>query len=391
MDNHQKTFLTKLCGCCFNNGEDNQGDPDSVQMSALPNSDLQPPASNSKPQPQPSVSMTPKMQAPQADLSTLPADENDGLTEKRKEELKIGIDSIRDSSWEERIALVMRSGIAASTYEKMIDEGFTWQFVNVVFKNPNKIFREIKNISDKNIKTLRNKLAPLSASEKMFFVNAMSEDFYAVHFTNSQVINPKTGEAELYSRKKLQKRSIPFDENNTPEIDLERTASDDFVFFSLESGTKPHKQVSNIGSKKKEVGMRFDFENSVFKTVSWMYLLDFQTECNDWDVEKYIPGILTQDEISALNGKKMEYKQYECMFQGASMKQGLLLSIIELLRDEVDAERRDRIFDAVADGTLNLNNVVNGLFRPQVMVPRHFFGVPEESPNLTKLVKESEA
>ena len=137
--------------------------------------------------------------------------------------------------------------------------------------------------------------------------------------------------------------------------------------------------------------MRFDFENSVFKTVSWMYLLDFQTECNDWDVEKYIPGILTQDEISALNGKKMEYKQYECMFQGASMKQGLLLSIIELLREEVDAERRDRIFDAVADGTLNLNNVVNGLFRPQVMVPRHFFGVPEESPNLTKLVKESEA
>ncbi len=377
MDNHAKGWLAAVSGCCFEKpGEVDQPDPSTAVE----------PVTGSTSQPPPTAPMTLNFGNPEPSFGATSASENDGLTDERKAELQSAINAIRHTPWEERIALVLRSGTAHTTYKRMVHEGQMWDGIDVEFEHVNDIFSGVREISDRNIANLKHKLAALSSQERAFFYRSMTEEFYAVHFTNADIINPSTGEAEIYSRKKLIERAISFNETNTTQIDLMRTGADDFVFFSLETGAEPKKTKSRFG----EVGMRFAIDDPVFVSCCWMNLLDFETDHNNWDVEKWIPGILTGLERDYINSMRKTDKGNTCVFLGSSMKEGLLLSIIDQLR-EVGEERRNKILEKVASGALDLNNLVNGLFRPQVMVPRHFFGTPQKSSGSAEPAKPRES
>ncbi len=68
------------------------------------------------------------------------------------------------------------------------------------------------------------------------------------------------------------------------------------------------------------------------------------------------------------------------MFHGRQMKAGLGLAIIKNCRDNVPLAIGAKLLSVGKDE--DTNYLLNGLFRPTVMVPRHFFGTPVDRASL---------
>jgi hypothetical protein len=187
-------------------------------------------------------------------------------------------------------------------------------------------------------------------------------------------VTDNTGQAILFSRRKLVRDGVQFNEANTPTPDLSALATDDFVFFALEAGDEPQKMSSRFG----DAMLRFAMEHPAFSQISWMNLVDFAIPGNR-HLEQWIPG-LTEEEYESIRSSRRYGR--DKMFFGEDMLNGLVLSIIKDCRDHIAKERRDIILSP--ERGPSLNQLVNGLFRPQIMVPRQFFATPEDVVSITK-------
>jgi hypothetical protein len=264
------------------------------------------------------------------------------------------------------ITAAFRRKIAKEAYDHMLEDGRLWG-------NFRQDRLTMRTVSKQNISALRRALHPLTATEAHFYRQALFSRFFATHSTTAQVTD-NDGQAALFSRRKMVRGGMQFNAANTPSPDLDALATDDFVFFSLEAGDAPQKASSRFG----DTMLRFSMENPAFSQISWMNLVDFAIP-GTRHLEQWIPG-LTAAEYESIHHSRGYGR--DKMFFGEDMLNGLILSVIKDCRDHIDIGRRKVILSP--ERGPSLNRLINGLFRPQILVPRQFFGWPDSVVPITK-------
>lgn len=268
-----------------------------------------------------------------------------------------------------KVADVLRQGIGNAAQRKMLENGPEWDLGP---KDP----KSAAGISSANLSQLRKQLTPLRDYEKSFMDTFLKTRLYATHATRPGALNEKDGNVALFSRQKLSERGIDFPVGNTEGQDIEDYASDDHVFFSLEAGDKPKKPTSRFGTEL----LRFDFEHKAIQKTGILNLVDPATGLPPPALDRFqaIESHSNADEKSEAleNLSALEYTPKESLFHGHQMKSGLALAVIKTCRENLSESIGKKML-AAKNGD-DINALVNGLFRPSIMVPRHFFGTPSD-------------
>ncbi|MGS0892696.1 hypothetical protein ACVBGC_09135 [Burkholderia stagnalis] len=240
----------------------------------------------------------------------------------------------------------------------------------------------VQNISASNLAALHAEFdtEPLKGYEQNFVRSVMDTPLFITHATPSgaNVMKPD-GSVSLFSRKKLQERGLSFAEKNTTDADISRLANDDHVFFSLEAGGSPQKDSSRFGDRL----LRFSFDQQKITDHATLHLVDPLSATlppirprfdaiDDYDDEEMSDEVLDNLECRS-------YAPADALFHGQDMKIGLALSVVQACRDSGMPEDMAR---DLLEGE-DVNRLVNGLFRPTVMVPRHFFDTPVDEARIT--------
>lgn len=264
----------------------------------------------------------------------------------------------------EKTIKAFRANVAKESYSHMTSRGDLWKEQGLQ-KGRDSIIK----LSNENINRLRKELLPLKNSEKMLLRKILESDFFATHATNANIV--KDGHASLFSSKMLEEKNIKFErghaavvckEEGGAETDIDRFGHDDFVFFALEAGSLPKKATSRFGSTVH----RFNFDQASFDE-AWMSLGDMGNELHVPDLSKYV----NVSKIDAQALQKRKVAGLANVYYGPQMLHGLALSIIRDCRKLSSAEDQNRILESQTEP--EINGVVNGFFRPEIKVPRHFF------------------
>jgi hypothetical protein len=240
----------------------------------------------------------------------------------------------------------------------------------------------IPRLSSINLSALRKRLAPLDVPERRFLERFLKQDFVATHFTNASLDQPsKSGEnlLSVFSRDKLIAREIGFNQTNTTEGDLSQKGDSDYVFFALECTAQPSKSSSRFGAQV----YRVPFDSSVFQDASWGALDDLLGAV-DKDAGSHISdlrdlSVMERAGFSHISERAnrdfLEVEAGNDIFMGKDLLTGAGLTVIGKLRTLHKMEGCEKLADELlASGTPEaLNAVLNGILRPEIRVPRHFF------------------
>jgi hypothetical protein len=200
---------------------------------------------------------------------------------------------------------------------------------------------------------------------------------FATHTTNASmkpVDHPGLAEygrgIRLFSRLNLQRRGVPFPEGHTTPDDRKRLRNDDFVFFSIEIGHRPKKPSSLFG----QTMYRFPVAgNPLFKNLAWASLGDMIKP--QAPHPQAIINNISRDDLATLKARRIGGP--DLVFCGtAHVRKGLGLALIRDLRPLEDTSRRALLASRGEDA---INKLVYGMFRPELKVPREFFGRPSEA------------
>jgi hypothetical protein len=269
----------------------------------------------------------------------------------------------------------IRSRIAGQVQDTMLAKGPKWYW-ELASGEP----LTMKRLSAENMQTLKSQvnLQSLKNFERDFVKSVIDEPLYLTHSTptDSNVKRPD-GTVGLLSRQALLQRGAEFNTENTSQQDIDMLANDDHVFFSLEAGDQPQKDSSRFGDKM----FRFKFDQPKILQNATLHLVDPLTAIPP-SAESRFPAIedhenedIAAEVIDNLNSRA--YTPGEATFHGPHMKLGLALSIIETCRANMPEELSKEILQGES-----LNNVINGLLRPTVMVPKHFFDKPTDEADI---------
>ncbi|EHJ4094685.1 hypothetical protein [Escherichia fergusonii] len=77
---------------------------------------------------------------------------------------------------------------------------------------------------------------------------------------------------------------------------------------------------------------------------------------------------MSEEAYNYLSERNIENK--ETMFIGKDIKTGLVMSLIKPFRNIPDDDKEKLLSINTVDG---MNKLTNGIFRPEIKVPRHFF------------------
>lgn len=263
----------------------------------------------------------------------------------------------------------MREATADRVQTLMLNEGPKWYTELESGAVPT-----ARGISKENISALRTRLAPLAQHEAAFLDKFCQEKLYVTHATSSHAdIDKPDGTVSLFSRKKLAERTMEFNEDNTEQQDIDNLKNDDNVFFSLEAGETPQKPQSRFGDRL----LRFDFDQPRVQQHATLHLVDPLTGDLPM-VEGRFPAIEEHHDAdaaaAAIQGLDLEREfipPANGLFQAEDMKPGLALAIIDACRKNMPSDMAKELLSSTKP-----NDLINGLFRPTVMVPRHFFDKP---------------
>ncbi|UVE69348.1 hypothetical protein L2Y90_21680 [Burkholderia pyrrocinia] len=223
----------------------------------------------------------------------------------------------------------------------------------------------IDRLSAENISRLRNELLterPLNEMEGRFLRNFTEQKFYASHFTTADPVNPETSVASLYSRQKLiGKKDIGFSDANSTMSDIKWARNDDYVFFSLECGDIAKKQTSAFGSTL----MRFNIDQPQFSH-AWLSMNDMYKPRKN-TMREHLPN-LDEEDYEKAQANVYTYNRSKYVFSGRHMIPGVGLSLIHAIRGMSD---KAQTMILGAESEFDLNKVMNGMFRPELKVPRH--------------------
>ncbi|RMT91117.1 hypothetical protein ALP39_04014 [Pseudomonas marginalis pv. marginalis] len=250
----------------------------------------------------------------------------------------------------------LRGFISGKSHEKMMQNGSIWKAApNGAEKN------HIDDLSKSNLSNLRKELGALSAEEKEFLTGFFETPLYATHSTAAPVKRDDDSLA-LFSRKKLIDRNIIFNTENSPQEDIKLLGNDDFVFFALEAGVVPKKPSSRFGGST----FRFEFDAPAFRDSAWLSLVEMRFARTP-HLSRHLEG-LSSKEYEDLSTRRLQ--PFETVFSGGDMKAGIGLSIVRDLRNLSPASNKRMLTNVDEE---KVNKLVNGLYRPEIKVARHFF------------------
>lgn len=255
-----------------------------------------------------------------------------------------------------QIVKAIRGFIGGKSHERMIKNGSLWKGAPSGTEKSH-----IDKLSKNNLHSLRNELSELSTHEKKFLERFFETPLYATHSTGAPVKREDESVA-LFSRQKLIDRNIIFNNDNSPQEDIKLLGNDDFVFFALEAGVESKKPSSRFGGTT----YRFDFDAPAFKDAAWLSLVEMRFAQTP-HLARHIEG-LNDDDVAKLSKRTLQ--PFETVFSGADMKTGIGLSLIRDLR-KLSPESNKRLLDSTDE--VAINKLVNGLYRPEIKVARHFF------------------
>ncbi|MGP9418198.1 hypothetical protein ACT3RT_04290 [Ewingella sp. AOP9-I1-14] len=273
------------------------------------------------------------------------------------------------------VTYAMRRNMGQKIHKQMLAEGARWDDLTPE--------TTVKSLSRENIKGLHIRLQgpaldkPLAPYEKAFMKRLLESPLSITHATNAldKVQNTDTGVVSLSSRQKLVRDGVPFPKDNTSKMDIQALANDDNVFFALESGEKLQKPSSRFGKSV----MRFDLDSPAVQQHATLHLFDvlngFPEAVKHLNTLKSLPHRDQMQTAHMLD--KHEHSRYGMdpkgsLFQGKDMKRGLGLAIIDRTRALPEGLRASILEKE------DINALINGLFRPQVLVPRMFVGKPTD-------------
>jgi len=255
-----------------------------------------------------------------------------------------------------QIVKAIRGFISGKSHERMIHNGSLWRGAPASAEKDH-----IDKLSRNNLKTLYNELGVLSAQESKFLTEFFNVPLYATHSTAAP-IKREDGNIALFSRQKLIDRSIIFNTDNSPQEDIKLLGNDDFVFFALEAGVEPKKPSSRFGGTT----FRFGFDASAFKDSAWLSLVEMRFAQTP-NLDRHIDG-LSGDEYARISKRKIN--PFETVFSRGDMSAGIGLSLVQDFR-KLSPASNHRMLECT--GEVEMNKLVNGFYRPEIKVARHFF------------------
>ncbi|MCS4496689.1 hypothetical protein NXS97_21305 [Pantoea sp. B623] len=256
----------------------------------------------------------------------------------------------------------IRNKIAAKVQENMLSSGTDWKTHTGI--------KCVKSISGNNLRNLYKKIGKLSHYEIVFLKRFFGTNFLLTHTTNQNILD-ESGHAKLFSRQKLLNKGIAFPLANTQEADLKQLATDDHVFFSIEESGQKGKVHSRFGRYK----FSFPLENVSSSKNALMHLFDPITKAFPYP-PKWLKGFECLDEndqntvMKHLNEHVNGLNTLNSFFHGDHILPGLAFSIIERCRYLPEKMNKDILEKS------DLNSVINGLFRPQILFPKQFIAKP---------------
>jgi len=271
------------------------------------------------------------------------------------------------------VTYALRRNMGQKIHQKMLTVGARWDDLTPE--------TTIKSLSRDNLKGLHVRLQgakldkPLAPYEQAFLTRFFDAPLSITHATNAldKVQNSETGVVSLSSRQKLLRDGVAFPRENTSQMDIQALANDDHVFFALESGDTLQKPSSRFGKNV----LRFDLDSPAIQQQATLHLFDvlngFPEAVKHLDTLKSLhhrDQMLTGDMLDKHEHSRYGVDAKGSLFQGKDMKRGLGLAIIDRTRALPEALRAQILEKE------DINALINGLFRPQVLVPRTFVGKP---------------
>ncbi|WP_272522883.1 DUF4116 domain-containing protein, partial [Providencia sp. PROV202] len=268
------------------------------------------------------------------------------------------------------ITRYLRKVISDKSYGHMFTHGEMWgkDFNNELVTG----IDYMKKVSKDNLRGLYRSLSRLDSQEIEFLKYVQATPFIVTHASNASIIKP-SGALEIFSRKKLESKNIDFCKLNSTKDDVDKLANDDFVFFALEPGSEVEKRKSRFGYTIYSTS----FDQPVFEQVAWMSLRE-QLSDKIGRVRQHIPG-LSDESYKLIDLEKTPNKQ--SMFLGKDTKTGIGLSLIKLFRK---LPQLDRAYLLSTSNEKALNRLINGIYRPEVKVPRSFYSKQVSTTLLTE-------
>jgi hypothetical protein len=278
-------------------------------------------------------------------------------------------DNQREDQAARKITATFRKHMSDKIHKAMTGEGTFWKgekFGDVWLHEP---IDDVKALSHENIDKLETKLGELNDYEDAFLERFLNEPLYMTHASGEQ-------RGVLLSRKQLEEQGLltADKEQHTTPTDIRVMATDDHVFFGLEHGYTLQKPHSEFG----KVFTRYLFDQPRVTQTGLLQLIDLVAPQFP-DPSKYFKEFMTDDTLRGdmnnhlnMHAKGLKGDLPSMVFYGSDMKRGLALSMLDRLRSLFDPDLERNIL-----ARSSLNTLINGLFRPQVLVPRVLAGRPK--------------
>ena len=293
------------------------------------------------------------------------------------------------------ITRAMRKHVSRKAVSDMLLNGAMWKNAAQVLFGDGllKDTREftLQRLSTINLSQSRKRLGRLSEAEAAFFHHFTQQTFFATHFTDANLNHASA--MSIFSRKKLDRRSIDFDRAHTQKEDIRVKGDDGCVFFSLECGESVKKLSSRFGKNL----YRVPLDTPVLKQVAWASLDDFLLDgVGGGDSARAEMKWLKPEEEEAMSyvyghadrGDYEEAQDFDDIFLGKDLIAGAALSILYKLRatnelihtnlDSAEPEEGTPLHPAVAKlqesrTAEDMNRLIRSFHAPEIRVPVHFF------------------
>ncbi|MNX66582.1 putative deoxyribonuclease RhsA [compost metagenome] len=272
---------------------------------------------------------------------------------------------------------------AKQAYTHMLGHGRVWQ---EQWKEPwtplsgESSLQAIERLSKHNVRKLEGELETEGQRQLATRIQNLSHDNYTLkHFSRTNFVDEQG--VEFLSRQNVLGKIIDGVDaydllTHTQEEDLHNLATDQFVFFSMDTQAGK-KQTSKFGTHRYEVplgalGERFQYSHlELTDLTNPNYRQSNRVQNLSWYKEDVNPRTGTRNTQDFKDREGLEeLTAAEAVFYGQQMLTGLGLRIAADLPSLTDATQEAVIEWTAADRPVeNIGEVINNFYRPQIVVP----------------------
>ncbi|SEJ18250.1 RHS repeat domain-containing protein [Pseudomonas sp. NFR16] len=260
---------------------------------------------------------------------------------------------------------------AVAVYDQMFT-GWIWKGLQLPGEGG---LDTIRRLSERNIRSMQSELD--SEREKIVaarIANLSPETVWITHFSNKDFTTAQG--VDILSLQGVQRLSTGGELKNSA-LDVDRFGTTDFAFFSLEAGgSGPRKPTSRFGDYRYHAAMASLGNKHEFSHVQMQDLFELKERqiskeraqklswlANEVDTDQKFEDFWSRDGLAP-------NEEVDLLYLGNDMLKGIGLRTALDLRGMSDRTRTAVVEWSAGDRSAeNLSEVVNALYRPQVLVP----------------------